>query len=216
MPLARIKRFGNQFASCGIPVRPPENLVGSPGIKRRCPKLVPGQVIELPDDHTLFDQECIEIVRRVGHDEIKRPWVFATADDAMRANPNKARLSHDQIQNGLLMAEGAIEHADLNREKTRKQNAKRQPAEEFDGEEIELEPEEKVSQRSRNRHAADIYEDAEPVNDDEDGEAPEAEDDEPAPRSSGRRKRDAPGTPEIEDDEPAPKSRRRRAAERRR
>lgn len=215
MPLARIKRFGNQFASCGIPVRPPENLIGTPGIKRRCPKLVPGQVIELPDDHSLFDQECIEIVRRVGHDEIKRPWVFATADDAMRANPNKARLSHDQIQNGLLMAEGAIEHADANREKTRKRNAKRQEAEQFDDAEYELEPEERVSQRSRNRVSEDIYDDAKPVNDEQDDE-PEAEDDEPAPRSSGRRKRDAPGTPAIEDDEPTPKSRRRRTAERRR
>lgn len=203
MPLARIKRFGNQFASCGIPVRPPEDLVGQSGIKRRCPKLVPGQVINLPEDHTLFDQECIEIVRRVGHDEILRPWVFATADEAMRANPNKQGLTHDQIQGGLTMAQGAIDNAERNRAKAKA------AVEEFDVGE-ELEDPRRTAQRSRNRVAQDIYDDAKPVRD-----GPEEEEDEVAPRSGGRRKRDAVDVEDEPEEEVKPKSRRRQQATRR-
>lgn len=202
MPLARIKRFGNQFASCGIPVRPPADLVGQSGIKRRCPKLVPGQVINLPEDHTLFDQDCIEIVRRVGHDEILRPWVFATADEAMRANPNKQRLTHDQIEGGLTMAQGAIDNAERNRAKAKA------AVEEFDVGE-ELEDERTVRARSRNRVSEDIYDDAKPVRDE-----PE-EEDEVAPRSGGRRKHDAADVEDEPEEEAKPKSRRRQQATRR-
>ena len=187
MPLARIKRFGNQFASCGVPVRPPEHLVGRSGIKRLCPKLVPGQVIDLPEDHTLFNQEAIEIVRRVAPDEILRPWVFSSADAAVMANPSKRRLSHDQIMGGLAMADGALQNADRHREAMRKRKAKEAAMEDEpdDGEEIELEPEERIVKRSQNREAAEVYEDAKAVSDEDDGE------EDPAPRSGGRRKPDA-------------------------
>lgn len=110
MVLARIKRFGNQWASCGVPVRPPEDMVGRQSTKRLCPKLVPGQVIKIPEDHNLLNQECVEIVRKVAHDEFIRPWVFANAEQATMANPTKSRLGATQIAMGLNMAIGAAEN----------------------------------------------------------------------------------------------------------
>lgn len=107
MVLVRIKRMGKQWASCGVPVSPPENRKGDANIKRLCPKLVPGQVIELPSDHNLLQQDCVEIVRRIERDEFLRPWVFKSADEAAMANPTKSRLGADQIAMGLNMARGA-------------------------------------------------------------------------------------------------------------
>lgn len=200
MPLVRIKRMGKQWATCGIQIRPPEDMIGSPGIKRRCTKLVPGQVVDLPKDHTIWNQgELIEQVRRVMPDEILRPWVFPTADAALAANPTKARLTHDQIQQGLVMAEGAIDNADYHREKARKERAGEADNEPDEDDYIELEPEEKTARRAKNRQTQDVYEDARPIEDD-----PE----EPRSRSRGKRPADA--------EEDAPRSPRRRAAVRRR
>ncbi len=107
MVKVRIKRMGKQWASCGIPVSPPENMRSNPGIKRLCPKLVPGQVIEVPDTHNLLNQDCVEIVRRLEPDEFLRPWVFRSAEDATMANPTKSRMGAQAIANGLNLAEGA-------------------------------------------------------------------------------------------------------------
>lgn len=107
MVLVRIKRLGKHFASCGVGVRPPEDMIGTPGIKRRCPKLVPGVLIRLPISHNLLNQPTVEIVRRAEPDEIIRPWVFDSAEAAVLANPHKTHLTHDQIESGLMMKEGA-------------------------------------------------------------------------------------------------------------
>lgn len=107
MVLARIRRFGKQWASCGVPVSPPDYLKGDPKAKRLCPKLVPGQVIEVPDDHNLLNQACVEIVRGLEADEFERPWTFRNSEEALLANPSKSRLGADQIAAGLTLAEGA-------------------------------------------------------------------------------------------------------------
>ena len=106
---ARIKRMGKQFATCGIPVRPPRGMEKRPGIKYLCPRLVPGQVIELPEDHNLFNQDSIEVVRRLEPDEFLRPWVFATAEQATLADPSKANLAVDAIRAALSMAQSNAE-----------------------------------------------------------------------------------------------------------
>lgn len=107
MVLARIRRFGKQWASCGVPVSPPDYLKGDPKAKRLCPKLVPGQVIEVPDNHNLLNQACVEIVRGLEADEFERPWAFRNSEEALLANPSKSRLGADQIAAGLTLAEGA-------------------------------------------------------------------------------------------------------------
>lgn len=107
---ARIKRMGDMFAACGVGVRPPEDMVGTPGIKKLCPKLVPGQVIEVPANHNLLRQKCVEIVRDVERDEILRPWVFKSAADALMANPSKSRLGAEAIQASLALSQGAVDH----------------------------------------------------------------------------------------------------------
>lgn len=103
----RIKRMGKYWASCGVPVSPPADRKGDPMMKRLCPKLVPGQVIEVPEDHNLLNQECVEIVRGLERDEFMRPWVFPTAEAAIMADPSKSMLTADAIASGLALAEGA-------------------------------------------------------------------------------------------------------------
>ncbi len=191
MPLYRIRRMGNQFESCGIGVRPPEDRIGQPAMKRLCPKLVPGQVIELPEGHTLATQRCIERVRRVEEDEILRPWVFKSAEDAAMANPAKSRLSADAITNGLAMVESAQEKrqelADIaERKRAEAAELKRAGIERgYAPEQDDDEPE--VDRRSQNRLTRDVYEDAEPVEDDE-PEAQEPEEEQPVRRSRSRRR----------------------------
>lgn len=107
MVKARIRRMGGQWASCGVPVSPPDHLHGNPSAKHLCPKLVPGQVIEVPDDHNLLNQACVEIVRGLEKDEFLRPWVFPSAEAALLADPSKSHLGADQIASGLALAEGA-------------------------------------------------------------------------------------------------------------
>jgi hypothetical protein len=104
---ARIRRMGKQWASCGVPVSPPDELRGQASAKRLCPKLVPGQVIEVPDTHNLLNQACVEIVRGIEPDEFLRPWVFKSSEEALLANPSKSRLGADMIAAGLSLAEGA-------------------------------------------------------------------------------------------------------------
>ncbi len=178
MPLVRIKRMGNQFLSCGIMLRPPAKLIDKPNIKRLCPKLVPGQVVELPEDHNALNQDCIEIVRKVQDDEILRPWVFDNPEDALMANPSKSRLSHDDIVSGLAMAEGAVANADEHREKARAKKLKKAEREtEFDEDEDgepDIDPNENLK-RSGNRQRAEVYEDAKPVARSRPAPAPEPE-----------------------------------------
>lgn len=110
--LARIKRFGNQFASCGVPLRPSNGLRVA---KALCPKLVPGQVVELPEDSNTLMQDCIEVVRKVQSDEILRPVVFRTPEEAVMADPSRSGMRVDDIRAALQFAEGAK----LNRRKFR-------------------------------------------------------------------------------------------------
>jgi hypothetical protein len=188
----RIKRFGKNWATCGVGVRPPENLVGDPRMKRLCPKLVPGQVIELPADHSLLTQrKLIERVDGPEHDEFMRPWVFKTAADAGMANPSKSRLGVDQIMTGLALADGAINNQ--GRKKAARDAAKE--AEDYDDEpqpdfedEVELEEledEKTVAKRARNSVSRKIKKEAVPIEDDEE--------DPPAPpvRTPARRRRRA-------------------------
>jgi hypothetical protein len=107
MVMVRIKRMGKQWATCGVPVSPPPELKGKPNAKALCPKLVPGQVIEVPITHNLLNQDCVEQVRRVEPDEFRRPWAFNSAEEAKMANPTKSKLGADQITMGLSLAEGA-------------------------------------------------------------------------------------------------------------
>jgi hypothetical protein len=188
----RIKRFGKNWATCGVGVRPPENLVGDPRMKRLCPKLVPGQVIELPADHSLLTQrKLIERVDGPEHDEFMRPWVFKTAADAGMANPSKSRLGVDQIMTGLALADGAINHQE--RKKAARDAAKEaedyddEPQPEYEDEEEleELEDEKTVAKRARNSVSRKIKKEAVPIDDDEE--------DPPAPpvRTPARRRRRA-------------------------
>lgn len=107
MVKARIRRMGKNWASCGVPVSPPLELRRDPSMTQLCPKLVPGQVIEVPEDHNLLNQECVEIVRGLERDEFMRPWVFPTAEAAIMADPSKSMLTADAIASGLALAEGA-------------------------------------------------------------------------------------------------------------
>ena len=102
--------MGDIHAVSGITVRPPEDRVHEPGIKYLCPKLVPGQVIEVPEGHNLLNQKGIERVRHPERDEFLRPWVFDNAQDAKMANPNKSRLGADAIASGLALTQGAQDH----------------------------------------------------------------------------------------------------------
>lgn len=162
--MARIKRMGKQFASCGVPVTPPPHLKGKASAKRLCPKLVPGQVITVPEDHNLLNQDAIEIVRRIEKDEFARPWAFKSAEEALLANPSKSRLGADQIAAGLNLAAGA-------RDKGKKALAEREAAREE--EELRQAREERMTGR---RPAADedddFYGDTPARADDEDDYRP--------------------------------------------
>ncbi len=205
MVRARIKRMGKQWAACGVPVYPPPHLQGKASAKRLCPKLVPGQVIEVPEDHNLLNQDCVEGVRRVERDEFIRPWSFTSAEDALMANPSKSRLGADQIAAGLNLAAGA-------RDKGRKALEAREAAR---AEAERLEREEAMTGKRRPADDDGFYDDDTPVRsrrteDDEDeleqdsyrprpdnkltqaeaeelrGKRDEDEDDDPAPRGPGR------------------------------
>lgn len=210
--LVRIKRYGdNGWATCGIGVRPPEKLIGDPRMKKLCPKLVPGQVIELPYDHKILkNKRLIEVVDEPEEDEFIRPWVFRSDADAAMSNPSKSRLGPEQILTGLALSSGAAE-SQLRKMEVRKQaqeeagynsrepfgdgdfyadyDATEDPEPDFaddgDGEEEDF-SEEAIAKRATNRVTRDVKEDAEPVADDEQEEAP-------APRT-GRASRKAEGT----------------------
>ena len=182
----RIRRMGSQWATCGMGVRPPEKLVGKPGMKRLCPKLVPGQVIELPQNHPLTKQhKLIEFVNGLESDEFLRPWVFPTQEAAMMANPTKSRMGADDIAAGLALVSGAqrerkgklderlaeqplsadqmspADAADAYDDELRKQLAEAGLAAE------PLETDDELAARTQNRELADIRENARPVEDDE-------------------------------------------------
>ena len=190
--LVRIRRMGTQWATCGIGVRPPEDLIGSRGIKAKCPKLVPGQCRRLPRNHPILkpeNSELVEIVSRPRNDEFECPWVFDSAEDAVRANPSKSHLSADQIAEGLALSEGA--QVNQRKRLAERERAAREVYEDEtplkirrddDEDEDELEDdgdglnEDVNARRSQNKHLRE---------DDEDGQPAE---DEEAPRPRGRRR----------------------------
>ncbi len=104
----RIKRFGDQWAACGIPLAPPKNRRHEPNIKYLCPKLVPGQVVAVDSDSNTLKQRCIEIVHQLEEDEIVRPLVFNSVDDAIRANPSSANFDPKNISNGMNLLQTSI------------------------------------------------------------------------------------------------------------
>lgn len=117
--LYRIRRMNDQFDTIGISLGvPPSVKRDSPeyaDVAARAGKLAPGQVVELPDDHFLVNplHKCLEEVRRVGKDEVLRPWVFETIEDATSANLWKSRMSQGDVENALAMSAGAVEKARL-------------------------------------------------------------------------------------------------------
>lgn len=183
----RIKRFDKNWATCGIGVIPPAGLAHDPRMKKLCPKLVPGQVIELPENHPLVKKRSrlVEFVDGPEKDEFVRPWVFHSAEEAVLANPSKSRLGPQQILDGLTMREGAIENAPKHRKKAREALAKEQGfgTEQSSGPEPEyeddapLESQAEIAKRAQNRAPRD--EAHEPAED-----APEP------PRRRARRSRD--------------------------
>lgn len=115
----RIRRMNEQFATIGISLGVPANVSrDSPeysDIAARAGKLAPGQVVELPADHFLVSplHHLLEVVERVGKDEVLRPWVFDTIEDATSANLWKSRMSQGDVENALAMSAGAVEKARL-------------------------------------------------------------------------------------------------------
>jgi len=213
MVRVRIKRFGTQWATCGVGVRPPERLVGEPRMKRLCPKLVPGQIIELPATHSLLKQtKLIEIVQEPEADEFIRPWVFNSAEDAMLANPNKSRLGPEQIMTGLALSDGAIsnqqrrlderqdarEAEEFDRPGTRKTFNEDHPEPDYEDDEDELEDEATVARRAGNRVSRKVKDEAVPVEDDED-----------EPRRAPAAKTSRAGRAKARDKDEAPRRRRR-------
>jgi hypothetical protein len=194
----RIKRFGKEWATCGIGISPPPSGGAyDPRMKKLCPKLVPGQVIELPVTHPLVKKrsKLVEIVDGPEKDEFIRPWVFHSAEEAAMANPSKSRLGPEQILDGLTLREGAIRNAPIRREKARAAAREEdgfetgQPSGPDDYEEPEYEDvrpisDDELAERSQNRVKRDEYEDARPIGlaDPE----PEEADEPPAPRPRRR------------------------------
>lgn len=179
----RIKRYGtNQWATCGIGIMPPPESVGDPRMKRLCPKLVPGQVIELPVTHPLVKKRCrlVEEVDGPEKDEFIRPWVFHSAEEAAKSNPSKSRLGPQQILDGLTLRDGAIRNAPVRREKARKEAFENETWGEPEGVQEQPEPE---------------YEDIRPISEDE-----------RVKRSQNRAVRDE---PEEVEEAPAPRPRQR-------
>jgi hypothetical protein len=188
--LLRIKRFGKEWATCGIGITPPPGTAHDPRMKRLCPKLVPGQVIELPVSHPLVKKRCklVEEVDGPEKDEFIRPWTFHSAEEAAIANPSKSRLGPEQILNGLTLRDGAINNAPVRREKARKaatkdfeQGSPRDPDYDDDlpepeYEDVRLPDPAELKVRSQNRA---VRAEPEPVEDD------------PAPRSRPRSRRRA-------------------------
>lgn len=185
----RLRRMLKQWASCGMTLRPPEHLVGTPGIKALCPKLVPGQVVELPMDHPILkegNRDRIEIVVGPARDEVVRPWVYTTVEAAVAGNPSKARHGDAAVLESATLTEAAIENAPKRRKKAQAKAAK--AAEELTEDDF-----------------ADDDEDALPPEDDED-DAVDAFDDDYEPDVANKHVRDE---DEDEEEVPAPPKRRR-------
>ena len=190
--LIRIKRMGDQFSTCGIGIRPPERFVGNPSMKRLCPKLVPGQCVELPVTHPLVRKKSkhIEIVLEPEVDEVIRPWVFKSAEDAALANPSKSKLTPDQILQGLTLTEGAIGNAPEHRKKFQDEHRDDDDDDFYDDDdedfEEDLESDDVVAKRASNRVMREEKEDARPVVDDDD-DGDDDDDEAPPVRQTRRR-----------------------------
>jgi len=102
--------MGDQFATCGIGIRPPDDRINESGINELCPKLVPGQVVEVPEGHNIINQASIEIVQRIEKDEILRPIVFPDGETADMADPSKRKLGIEAIRERMAMLTSAVDH----------------------------------------------------------------------------------------------------------
>ncbi len=175
----RIRRMGDHWATCGIGVQPPDHMSDHPARIQLCPPLVPGQVIDLPANHPLVRQtRHIERVAEPEEDEFVRPWVFNSAEAALLANPSLSGLRADQIESGLALTQGAIDHQ-------AKKLQKRQEAiedeygddehdEDYEGDNVGDEydedreyDEDDNEQRAQNRELRSLKNSAIPVDDDE-------------------------------------------------
>jgi hypothetical protein len=106
--MVRIRRMGEQWATCGIGIRPPESETRNPSMKGRCAKLVPGQVVELPRGHSILrNSKLVEIVDEPAEDEFLRPWVFSSIEAAHQADPSLSHMSAENIASALALTEGA-------------------------------------------------------------------------------------------------------------
>lgn len=187
--LLRIKRFDKQWATCGIGITPPPGMAHDPRMKRLCPKLVPGQVIELPVTHPLVKKrsKLVEIVDGPEKDEFVRPWVFHSAEEAATANPSKSRLGPQQILDGLTLRDGAIKNAPVRREKARKAALEEFEDDDLNNEIVNIPP-----------HEEPEYEDVRPISEEERlkrsqnravREEPQEVEEAPAPRPRQRSRR---------------------------
>lgn len=169
MPLVRIRRMGDQWSSCGVFFTLPA------GVKYPiCPKLVPGQVMEVPEGHELLECDLIETVRKPAKDEFIRPMVFRTVEDAVMADPSKSKLGIEAIRQGIALISSAVETAQARRAKTLAVLEDEQDEDE-DEDTAELTA---AAGRASNTALRSIYDHATPVEDD----APEP----PAARGRGR------------------------------
>jgi hypothetical protein len=166
MPLYRIRRMGSQFATTGIGVMPPDELRHEEGIFERCSKLVPGQVIDLPASHDLAVHKLIEQVSGPEDDEIVRPWVFESAEQALLSDPNRTHLTLDQIRDGIELTHGATHNR---RTEATDRGAPIKSTTRIPRHIAPVEDDENAA-RSQNRVSRDIKDELTPV--DEDGEAP--------------------------------------------
>jgi hypothetical protein len=162
----RIKRFGKEWATCGIGITPPPGMAHDPRMKRLCPKLVPGQVIELPVSHPLVKKRCklVEEVDGPEKDEFIRPWTFHSAEEAAKGNPSKSRLGPQQILDGLTLRDGAIQNAPVRREKARakaREEFEDEDAPEPEYEDVRLPDQAELKARAQNRAVRDEPEEPE-------------------------------------------------------
>lgn len=197
--LVRIRRMGDQWATCGIGLLPPSNMMGDPSMKRRCAKLVPGQVVRLPDDHpTLQNTKLVEIVTGLDDDEFMRPWVFSSAEAAKAADPSLSGMSAEHIAAGLAHTEGATftQREALRKREDAKRAERLKPAadEDFDldreedssEEELDEEALRPISERERDRRSGNRVRASDALKEDPADEEEEAA---PAPSRSTRRRR---------------------------
>lgn len=132
-------------------------------MKYLCGKLVPGQVVRLPANHsTLKNTKLVEIVTRLEDDEFERPWVFDSIEQAKMSDPSLSNLPVEQIMSGLALTQGTA--ASQRRKLEEREAAKLAEAEgedDEDGETVDSSAEElddeallPISERERQKRAS--------------------------------------------------------------